>query len=167
MTAIQPRDRALRTASGFGAQHSLLAFALALSACAAPGPVPPAWLPTDGKPVPAAVQSRAPLPFCGVAVGEQDVRDATGCALTALQRGQPAEVVLAPDGPAGALLTIVRVFPEGPGELIWRSAPDGLPPLWEIEHCAAVADGVDDERDGTRIGVLLLRGCAPLVRLDG
>jgi hypothetical protein len=123
------------------------------------------WLPTDGLHVPAAVQDRDPLPFCGLARGEQEVTAATGCALAALRRGQPAEFVSDPGEPEGTLLIIVRVFPEGRGEVIWRSLAAGLPPLWEIEHCAEVADGIDDERDGSRIGTLLMRDCGGLVPL--
>lgn len=128
-------------------------------------PSPSVWLPGDGLHVPAAVQDRAPLPFCGLAQGEQEVNDATGCALAALQRGQPAEFVSEFGEPEGSLLIIVRVFPEGRSEVIWRSLAAGLPPLWEIEHCGEVADGIDDERDGMRISTLLLRDCGGLVPL--
>lgn len=129
-------------------------------------PSPSVWLPGDGLHVPAAVRDRAPVPFCGLVPTEQGVNDATRCALAALQRGQAAEFVSEFGEPEGSLLTIVRVFPEGRGEVIWRSLAAGLPPLWEVERCAEVADGSDDERGGMRIGTLLMRDCTGLVPLS-
>jgi hypothetical protein len=134
-----------------------------------PHSAPAVWLPDDGLPVPRSVANRDFLQSCGTLVDAPvaAIERASTCLLEALRAGVPAELVLyRPAGhPEGSFLRIVRVGPPGVAEVIHRATAPGMPPLWERELCAGVADGSSPQGSVQMIGRLALTDCGPLVAI--